>query len=85
MDLGYGPVCNDFDAGISITRASGRGLGPGNRDFFGPCDEMASLFAISGPKKSLFPGPNPSPLALVMFLLASKILRTGPYKSSVHK
>ncbi len=25
----------------SITRASGRGLGPGNLDFFGPC-EMAS-------------------------------------------
>jgi hypothetical protein len=25
----------------SITRTNGRGLGPGNRDFFGPC-EMAS-------------------------------------------
>jgi hypothetical protein len=37
----YGPVCNAFDAGKSITRASGRGLGPGNQDFFGPC-EMAS-------------------------------------------
>jgi hypothetical protein len=37
----YGSVCNGFDAGKSITRASGRGLGPGNRDFFGPC-EMAS-------------------------------------------
>ncbi len=44
MDLQYdlyGPVRNGFDAGRSITRASGRGLGPGNRDFLGPC-EMAS-------------------------------------------
>jgi hypothetical protein len=52
----------------SITRASGRGLGPGNRDFFGPC-EMASsrkVRVILGPKKSRFPGPNPRPLAQVM-------------------
>jgi hypothetical protein len=28
-------VRNAFDEGKSITRASGRGLGPGNRDFFG--------------------------------------------------
>ncbi len=27
-----------FDACRSITRASGRGLGPGNREFFGPCE-----------------------------------------------
>ncbi len=32
---------NAFDAGNSITRASGRWLGPGNRGFFGPC-EVAS-------------------------------------------
>jgi hypothetical protein len=31
----YGPVRNAFDAGNSIMRASGRGLSPGNRDFFG--------------------------------------------------
>ncbi len=44
----YGPMIytapylrNAFDPGKSITRASGRGWGPGNRDFFGPC-EMAS-------------------------------------------
>jgi hypothetical protein len=36
----YGPIRNAFDAGISITRASRRGLGPGNRYFFGLC-EMA--------------------------------------------
>jgi hypothetical protein len=33
----YGHVRNAFDAGKSITRASGRGLSPGNRDFFGRC------------------------------------------------
>ncbi len=33
----YGPIRYAFDAGKSITRASGRCLGPGNRDFFGPC------------------------------------------------
>jgi hypothetical protein len=27
----------------SITRASGRGLCPGNRDFFGPCELASSL------------------------------------------
>jgi hypothetical protein len=39
---------------VSITRASGRGMGPGNRDFFGPY-EMASTRQASaireGPKK----------------------------------
>jgi hypothetical protein len=42
----------------------GGGLGPGNRDFFGPC-EMASscpASAIWGPKVEK-PGPNPLPLA----------------------
>ncbi len=37
----YSPVHNVLDACISIIRASGRGLGPGIREFFGPC-EMAS-------------------------------------------
>ncbi len=32
----YGPIHNFFDVGKSIMRASGRGLGPGNQDFFGP-------------------------------------------------
>jgi hypothetical protein len=31
-----------LDACISITRASGRGLGPGIRKFFAPCEKMAS-------------------------------------------
>ncbi len=58
----YGPESSAFDAGKSITRASGRGLGPGNQDFFGPY-EMASSHqasAVWGPKKS-----NQLPLALV--------------------
>ncbi len=37
----YSPVHNFLDACISITRASGIGLGPGNREFFVPY-EMAS-------------------------------------------
>jgi hypothetical protein len=37
----YGPVRIAFDAGKSITRASGKGLDPGSRYFVGPC-EMAS-------------------------------------------
>jgi hypothetical protein len=32
----YEPVCNVFDACRSFTRASGRGWGPGNREFLGP-------------------------------------------------
>jgi hypothetical protein len=36
----FGPVQKAFDVGKSITRASGRGLDLGNRDFFEPC-EMA--------------------------------------------
>ncbi len=37
----YGPVRNVFDACRYIARATGRGLGPGNWEFFGPC-EMAT-------------------------------------------
>jgi hypothetical protein len=37
----YSPLHNVLDACISITRASGRGLGPGILEFFGLC-EMAS-------------------------------------------
>jgi hypothetical protein len=47
----YTPVHNVLDKCISITRASGRGLGPGNREFFWP-SEMASASAIWGPKTS---------------------------------
>jgi hypothetical protein len=36
----YSPVHNVWDACISITRGSGRWLGPGIQEFFGPC-EMA--------------------------------------------
>ncbi len=80
----YSPV---LDACISIIRASGRGLGPGIREFSGPC-EMASSWkasAIWGPKNSRIPGPNPIPLALLMDMHASKTLCTGLYKSLVHR
>ncbi len=46
-----GPVRNVFDACRSITRTSGRGLGPGNREFFGPF-EMASSRHL-GPKNPI--------------------------------
>jgi hypothetical protein len=58
------------------------GLGPVNLNFLGPQMALVCLDAISqGPKKSLFAGSIPLPLALVMDLLASKALLTGPYKS----
>ncbi len=68
-----------FDAGRFITWARGRGLDPGNLEFFEPQMGLAyRLAAISqGPKSSLFPGPNPLPLALVMKLHTSKTLLTG--------
>jgi hypothetical protein len=36
------PVHNVLDVCISITRASGRGLGTGIREFFGPCEMESS-------------------------------------------
>ncbi len=73
-------VHNAFDAGKSITRVSERGLGPGNQDFFGPCEMSSSrqASAISGRKKSRFPGP---PAAQVMDLPAC----AGPYQWEVHR
>ncbi len=37
---------NVLDACISITRASGRGLGPGNRELFGP--KLINHWCIGG-------------------------------------
>ncbi len=74
-----GFLCMFFDAGISITWASGRGLGPGNLEFFR--DKMTLIYRLNAisqsPKNSQFLGPNPLPLALVMDMHASKTLRTG--------
>ncbi len=42
---------------------------------FGAQMSLASLVAITGSKKSRFPGPNPLPLALIMDLHASRTLR----------
>ncbi len=46
------PVRNAFDAGKSITWASGRGLGPGNRDFWAPNGTRRTARChFTGPKK----------------------------------
>jgi hypothetical protein len=44
-------INNIFDACRSITKASGRGLGPGNRDFFGPKKWQREKRVPFGPKK----------------------------------
>jgi hypothetical protein len=83
----YGPVHNAFDAGKSITRSRGRGLGPGNPDYF-----WALVNGIEPLGEWQF-GPTTwvmnKLLALcvvhVMNLPPSKALRTGPYHSEVHR
>jgi hypothetical protein len=65
----YSPVHNGLDACLSITRASGRGLGRGNQEFIGPCEMALSRYrrVPFGVQKNLrFPGPNPLPLAQVL-------------------
>jgi hypothetical protein len=53
----YSPVCTVFDASISITWASGRGLGPGNLNFFGLKIELTVL----GPRKGYMFRAQPPP------------------------
>ncbi len=63
------PLCvMIFDASRSITLESGRGLSPGNREFFGPCEMASSRYAsaIWDPRNVSAP---------------SKIVLTGPYQS----
>jgi hypothetical protein len=43
----YGPLPNVFDAGRYITWASGRGMGPGNGEFFGP--KKLEIFSAQPP------------------------------------
>ncbi len=62
-----------LDVCISIRRASGRRLGPGNWEFFGPVKWHHHL----GPKNSRFQSPTPSQ---VMAMYASKLLCTGLYR-----
>jgi hypothetical protein len=45
---------NALDAGKSIIWASGRGLGPGNRDFFKPCEMALSRCTQNGCHISYF-------------------------------
>ncbi len=63
----------DFDAGKSITRTIGRGVGPEISTFLGP-----NGIAILGPKVSIS-GPTPS-MALLMILAVSKSVRSALYK-----
>jgi hypothetical protein len=51
---------NVFDACRSITRASGRGLGPRNLDFFGSKWHSLCSLPFQGPKSLDFQGPTPS-------------------------
>jgi hypothetical protein len=70
---------NFFHPGSASKRASGRGLGFGILEFFGPQIALANqVDAISqGPKNSRIPGPYPLPLALVMDMHASKHYARG--------
>jgi hypothetical protein len=62
---------------------TGRGVGPGNLDFFEP--QIALTYWLNdisqGPTKSCFPEPNPLPLALVMDPARIKSITHGAYKS----
>ena len=74
-------VRKDFDAGKSITRSIVRALNI--ETFLAPEIALSrQASAISGPQKvEMF---RPLTMAQVMDLPASKSLRTGPYKYSVH-
>jgi hypothetical protein len=56
----YGPVRDVFDVGRSITRASGKGLGPGNRDFLGPVKRHRAVRRVHLGPKTLRTGPYKS-------------------------
>jgi hypothetical protein len=75
MELGL----NDFNAGKSITLTIER-VGPRKSRLFWAQIALASLVAISGPKKVLIFIVPHLPMALVIDLI-----RTKPYKRQVHK
>jgi hypothetical protein len=90
----YGPTCMVWsaqfimhDARKYITRASGRRLGPGNRDFFGPVKWHRDIrWLLFGAKKvEISKAQHPLPLAQVMYLPLSKEWHTGPFQSEVHR
>jgi hypothetical protein len=60
----YGPIHNFFDVGKSIMRPGGRGLGPGNQDFFGPVKWHQAIRRVpfGGRKSRDYQGPTPSHL-----------------------
>jgi hypothetical protein len=58
----YDTVRNVFDACRSITGASGKGMGPGNRELFGPCEMASSHYECHlGPKKVKISRAQPPP------------------------
>jgi hypothetical protein len=65
---------NVLDACISITKASGRGLGPEILEFFGPLKWQRAKRVPFGPKKVEFLELNLLPLAQVIDLPTSKTL-----------
>jgi hypothetical protein len=77
------PRGNTFDAGKSIMKASGQGMGPGNQDFFGPCEMASSRQAsvIWGPNSQDFQGSTPAQMPSNGFALINSItyraLHTG--------
>jgi hypothetical protein len=52
---------NAFDAANPFTRASGKGLDPGNYDFFGPFEMATSVRRVPFGAQNRFSGPNPLP------------------------
>jgi hypothetical protein len=81
----YGPVRNVFDAGRYIIggEVGGWGWRWKSRVFWAPNDTRLTARAISqGPTKLEISSANPTPpLPHLMYLPASKTLRTRPYKS----
>jgi hypothetical protein len=73
----YGPIRNAFDAGKSITRASGRGLGPVKW-------QRAVGQVPFGAQKVKISRTQPPPISPSKGLPASKALCTGLYQSEVH-
>ncbi len=75
----YSPVRNAFDAGKSITRASGRALGPRNRDIFWRSmkgNELLGEWHL-GPKKVEISRAQPSPTCQSNGVASTKSITYG--------
>ncbi len=67
--------------GATSLRGALEGVGPENRDFFGPWNGRSKASAISSQKSRDFQGP-PLPMPRVMMLHPSKPLRTSAMKTT---